>query len=981
MKVTLGADEIPSATYRLQFNRDFGFKAALEMVGYLYELGISDCYASPLFPAGPRSTHGYDVCGFDRLNPELGEPSDFDRFTARLDELGMGLLLDMVPNHMGADSSNAWWLDVLQRGQASRYADWFDIDWDPGEPGLRHQVLLPVLENHYARVLENGKLLLTLEEGIPAVQYHDRKFPLSPASIAKLKAPPRQHSDLLPHSSQVPGHAGEGSASRPIGCEPTATAARRNAAQPETHSWQIQRLNGQTGNPKSFDGLHALLQEQNYRLAYWKAASERINYRRFFDVTELVALRMEEPEVFQATHEVVLKLFREGKIRGLRIDHPDGLWDPAQYLERIQTRVRGDWLQNANDLRSPTGARQQDLPPNTNDPAARRLYLVVEKILTGREELPPKWPVSGTTGYDFLNWVNGVFVDGSTQEAFDRLYRRFTGSCSSFEAQVFEGKRKVLRTSFGSELNSLTRRLLRLAARSRYGQDLCSSQVRQALFEIVAAFPVYRTYITECSRTVPRAERKAIRKAIRQAKAARPDVDPAVFDFTAGLLLLEPRADAAEMGESLHRDFVMRFQQLTGPVMAKGVEDTAFYNFNRLISLNEVGGNPGMFGTDPADFHAHNSAKALQWPDSMVATATHDTKRGEDARARINVLSEMPAKWEAALNRWRRLNRTAKSTVDSLPTPHANDEYLFYQTLIGSWPQNQKSGSDWSGYRERLQAFILKAIREAKAHTSWIQPDAAYEAATAQFVQVALADPPINKFVRDFGRFHKKVAFFGKLNSLSQTLLKMTSPGVPDFYQGTELWDFSLVDPDNRRPVNYELRRKLLQDLRKRVGSSDTVPPGWLEGLLEDSDGGQLKLYLVWRLLRFRRDRRRLFARGRYIPLRASGDQARHVLAFARVFQEETLLVVVPRLVVGLLKGKTTLPLGKKVWDSTNLSVAGLGIGGSGANLFTGESLEWNTARGTIPLAILLNKFPVAAIRCEIRTARDRHGPNNGNAR
>ncbi|HWX19284.1 MAG TPA: malto-oligosyltrehalose synthase [Candidatus Binatia bacterium] len=883
----------PLATYRWQFNNQFTFRQALAAADYLSELGISDCYASPLFKAEPQSTHGYDICGFDQFNPNLGSAAEFEQMAARLERLGLGLLLDIVPNHMAADPSNPWWLDVLEKGPASRYATWFDIDWRPLDPTLHNRVLLPVLEARYDEVLEAGKLRLVFEQGRLWLAYYEKRFPLSPHSTESILA---------------------------------------STKSPQEVSQTLTAFNGQLGCPRSFDKLRALLRQQHYRLAHWKLGPHEINYRRFFDITGLVSLRMESLEVFQSVHEFVFRLIETGKVTGLRIDHPDGLWDPKQYLER---------------LRQKEGTRAP-------------FFIVVEKILTGEERLSPGWPVEGTTGYDFLSRTNGLFVNCVNRSAFDELYRALTGSRIDVHSLVCDSKKQILQTSFISELSALAHRLKRLATATRYGQDFSLSQLHSALTEVICAFPVYRTYVAEDTRELSPTEQDYILQAI---DLARPHLagkaENQLLDFIRDLLLLHPPKDLDETGRQEAREFVMRFQQFTAPVMAKGLEDTAFYNFNRLVSLNEVGGNPGTFGISLEDFHKYNLFQSEHWPHSLLATATHDTKRGEDARAHINVLSEMPEEWRDAVTRWQRLNADKKSLVDGRPAPHPNDEYLLYQMLVGTWSA-ASTAAELARLAERIVAYMLKAVREAKARTSWLSPNAAYEEATKRFVDKLLTQTPPNSFLEDFKSFQRRVAFFGRFNSLSQVLLKLTAPGVPDFYQGTELWDFSLVDPDNRQPVDYEVRRRFLHDLKTRLHESPDMPL-FLARLLQESATGQIKLYLIWQALELRRRCVELFKDGTYVPLLAVGTKQEHVCAFARILDKQAAIVIAPRLVMGLTRGAELPPMGTKAWQDTALPLPKNGPSRY-RNTLTREIFPVGSGVEKLLLATALAHFPVALL-------------------
>lgn len=984
---------IPCATYRLQFNRGFTFQQANELADYLLNLGVSDLYASPLFQAGPESTHGYDTCAFDRFNSQLGGREAFDRLTRRLQELGLGLLLDMVPNHMGNDLSNCHWLEVLERGQDSASAQWFDVDWNASTPGLEGKVLLPVLEDHYDKVLEAGKLRLDCDQGKLSVAYYERKFPLafhsyrgvltevlenchraSGAADAseRLRAlleemeesePPSRmrrtaEGELVAEGSHFQARQRQALERSERFAPPSVAApeseraaesmprSRRLRQEPELGHVQeqlaqcleaspgarsamaatLQSLNGRPGQPRSFDKLDEILRQQHYRLACWRVGPAEINYRRFFDITSLVALRMEVPEVFEATHEFVLSLLKENKVTGLRIDHPDGLWNPKEYLTRLQT-------------------------------AGGPLYIVMEKILTGNEPLPADWPAAGTTGYDFLNRVNGLFIQQSQSEALETAYRELTGCPTSLKPLVHRFKRQVLEHSFQSEWSSLAGRLKSLAATTRYGQDFTQEHIRRALATLLAAFPIYRTYQTEDTTEVPQEQAQYVRAAIEDAKASpqRGAVEDSLFDFIQALLLLQFPPDWDESSRAEARRWIMQWQQLTGPLMAKGLEDTTFYNFNRLISLNEVGGDPGAFGVSVEQFHAHNLNRAAQWPHSLLGTATHDTKRGEDARARIDVISELPEEWQAAVRRWQATNILRKQTVDGQSAPHPNDEYLLYQTLIGAWPADADTQPGLDHFRERIQAYMLKAARESKVHTSWTTPNAPYEEALRHFVHELLSKTHPNPFLTDFTAFQRRIAFFGQFNSLSQVLLKMTCPGVPDFYQGTELWDFNLVDPDNRRPVDYELRRRLLQKLQQQDHLNAAEHREYLSRLLQRDPLGESKLYAIWRALAFRRQHQSLFQDGAYYPLPSRGPRAKHLCAFLRQFDQEQILVAIPRLLVGLTGGAERVPTGTDLWQGTELE---LPAAATYRNLFTAETIS---SSGAMLLAAeALSSFPVA---------------------
>jgi (1->4)-alpha-D-glucan 1-alpha-D-glucosylmutase len=873
---------IPRATYRLQFNRDFTFQRAREVLGYLEELGISDVYASPLFEAGPQSTHGYDICSHGKINLNLGTEEDFKRFATDVKKRGLGLLVDIVPNHMSASLQNRWWADVLEKGPESNYLRYFDIESE--QPGLRNKVLLPVLEDHYGKVLESGKLRLVHRDGKFSIAYGDRNFPVDLQT-------------LPPGAQQDP-------------------------------SGTLGSFNGGDKKPHSVDRLDALIRRQHYRLAYWKVAAEEINYRRFFDVAEMVAVKMELPEVFRETHRLIFEWLESGSITGLRVDHPDGLWDPGEYFRRLQK--------------------------------AHTAYVVAEKILSGNEALPDDWPVDGTTGYDFLNRANGLFVDGSNSKLLGDVYGEFTGNGSDFAEVAYASRELVLNRAFVGELNALTRRLKEIAVQTRSGRDFTISQLRNALEEIIASFSVYRTYVAEGSASASARDQEVIRKAANAAKE-RNQMGGA-SGFVERVLLLEVANELEESQRESARVFVMKFQQLTGPAMAKGLEDTAFYRFNRLVSLNEVGGDPGNFGVSVDEFHRANERMAKAWPHTMLASSTHDTKRGEDVRARINVLSEMPADWRNAVARWSQWNSDKKTIVKSTGAPNSNDEYLLYQTLIGAWPSDDECPDVFDSFRTRVSAFMLKAAREAKAHTSWTEPDGAYEDALTKFVERILSNAGKAVFLEDLRNFARRVTFFGRINSLAQTLLKIASPGVPDFYQGSELWDLNLVDPDNRRPVDYAIRSELLSDLKKRF--TREINSEAISTVLRDQKIGTAKLFLIWRALSFRQKQRDVFDSGEYLPLRAIGQKREHVCSFARVYQKHSVMCVVPRLVFGLTGGKEQEPLGSEVWGKTALSLPQYWSRSIWRNVLTDETVKPKAIDGPPVLEIneALKSFPVALL-------------------
>jgi len=997
----MGSKRVPLATYRLQFNPVFTFPDAARIVAYLRELGISDCYASPPFKARPGSTHGYDVCDHSQLNPELGGQEGFIALASALRESSMGLVLDMVPNHMAIADCNTRWLDVLENGRSSAYASYFDIDWHPVKPELENKVLLPILEDQYGKVLESGKLRLGYEEGAFLIRYYDQKLPIAPKTYSQILSHaltllredlPGDNSYLqelesiltalgyLPSRLEMrPERIAERFREKEIIKRRIANLRNECSQAAWALDEAVKTFNGEPGNPRSFDLLDGLIEAQSYRASFWRVSGDEINYRRFFDINDLAAIRVEHPSVFQATHHLVFRLLDEGWVTGLRIDHPDGLWDPPSYFRQLQQdylvgQLRGRWeAGTATDTaleaavagwyRTWLGTRGLSARP-------RPLYLVVEKILSEGETLPDDWAVDGTTGYDFLKALNELFVDSVNLQAFDTLYTRFIGTEIDFRNLVNSTKKSVMLVALGSEIQVLGHHLNRLSEKNRWYKDFTLISLTFALREVIAALPVYRTYITGPD-TVTERDRRYIEAAVAEARKRNPRTARAVFDFVQESLLLRNVAHFREEDRQGLIEFVMKFQQLTGPTMARGVEDTAFYVYNRLVSLNEVGGNPARFGSSLSLFHHQNLERSRSWPHSLLATSTHDTKRGEDVRARISVLSEIPNEWREALESWRRLNAPGKVVLGGEEAPSPNDEYLLYQTLIGVWPDHdfRDRGEAYSTFRDRIVAYMLKAIREAKVHTSWINPNEDYDTAVQGFVRGLLDDTVENPFLQDFRAFQKRVAFYGRFNALSQVLLKILSPGVPDIYQGTELWDLSLVDPDNRRPVDYELRRCLLDDLKRQVQSAARAgrraPLAALaRELTESISDGRIKLYLTWRALRFRSAHRQLFTHGGYFPLEAEGDKKEHVCAFARLLDDQVAIVAVPRLLVRLTRGVEKPPWRAAVWKDTWLPLVAEFRDRTFRNIFTGAVVRPTERQGvpTLQLATMLKDFPVALL-------------------
>jgi len=906
---------VPAATYRLQFNKSFTFDDATAIVDYLDRLGISHCYASSYFKAVPGSTHGYDVADPTQLNPEIGDRERYDRWVAALRAHRMGHIIDLVPNHMGiAQSCNPWWQDVLENGPSSQFASFFDIDWHPLKQELTDKVLLPILGGSYGAVLERQEITLQYVNGAFTAHYFNTVLPIAPGTYERI---------LALDAGTLLAEIGEGSdegqeflsiltAIRHLPARDAQTAdaraerhrekevikrrlARLTGASPAVLAHirrAVMTLNGTRSAARSFDRLDELLSVQPYRLAYWRVAAEEINYRRFFDINELAALRMEDPEVFERTHAFAFELLREGAIDGLRIDHVDGLYDPGDYLERLQARAR-------------------EVRPDlfTGD---RRLYLVVEKIL-GLDEWLPAWPVEGTTGYEFLVRVNGLFVDAGHERAVSEAFERFTRLRAPFREFAYRSKQLVLRMSMASELQVLAHGLNRFSERNRHYRDFTLNLLVYAMREIIAAFPVYRTYVNGREPEVTAHDRRYIEHAVSEAKRRNARHPGVVFDFIRGLLLKKadyiPEEDRGE-----HLKFVGKFQQVTSPVTAKGIEDTALYIYNRLVSLNEVGGEPDKFGLTADALHGWLAERAKRWPHSLSASSTHDTKRSEDVRARINILSELPADWRQATGRWARMNRKARVTIDDESYPSRNEEYLLYQTLVGTWPARPMTPDGEREYQERIGHYMLKTMREAKVFTSWLNPSEPHEQAMGRFVEMVLSPSNI-AFRRDFVAFASRIARHGVYNSLAQLAIKIGAPGVPDFYQGTELWDFSLVDPDNRRPVDYTRRRELLDALP----APDSPEPSLVSELLAHPEDDRLKLFASATMLRARRAAHDVFRCGSYEPLAVEGSAREHVFAFARVLGQRQAIVAVPRL-VATLRPDGDAPIGD-TWRDTRIAV------------------------------------------------------------
>jgi (1->4)-alpha-D-glucan 1-alpha-D-glucosylmutase len=976
---------VPVSTYRVQMHKDFAFARAQAVVGYLKQLGIGDFYSSPVFEARPNSMHGYDVTRHDRLNPELGGAEGFASFSAELERQGLGLLLDIVPNHMGVGNDSIWWQDVLENGHASQYSEYFDIDWKPLKAAMRNKLLLPILGDQYGAELEAKHIQVSVEDGRPLIHYYDHTMPVAPRTLPILfdqlnaaQPLPELVRELLAQLRDIPPHETSDESlrekRRALLAEllPRLREALRSPEMQPITQQALADINGIEGDPHSFDRLHLLLDAQPYRLASWRTSAEEINYRRFFDVNDLVGLRMENPAVFAETHCLIRSLIASHKVTGLRIDHCDGMFNPRQYLIRLQL------LYLASQCAGP--APQQETAANgiersVLDPvrgydwsqSQGTLYTVVEKILEPREYLPPEWPVRGTSGYDFVYLANGIFIQSANEKRFNAIYAQVLGHPADPDEIIYRSKLQVMQTALASEVYVLTNLLSRIAASNRRARDFTDNILETVIRETIASFPVYRTYIDDRGEYSER-DVAFLRSAIARAKRLNPDINTSAFDFLRETLLLKSGSSAAAKQQKPDPEmlyFALKFQQLTGPVMAKGVEDTAFYVYTRFLSSNEVGGSAKSFGISLDALHQSNQGRLKHSPDSMLTTSTHDTKRSEDVRNRLNVLSELPQPWSAAVRRWQRMNAKFKRTLeDGRTAPDHNEEYLLYQTILGAWPWQMESGQDREHYLERLKQYAAKALAEAKVNLSWINPDPEYVAAVHAFLDSILmpaARGKENPFVASLDALLPQLRLFGAVNSLAQVVLKIASPGVPDFYQGSELWDLSLVDPDNRRPVDYDVRAGYLDALLGLAGKEGTEAV--CREVLDNLADGRVKLWTTHRALGLRRQEHSLFRRGEYIVLEVSGERKEHVIAFLRrdPATGRSVVAVMPRFACTLMRGKVQLPMGEG-WGKDQLLLP-VSAGTRYRNVFTDESVT--VAEDGLPLSSIFATYPVALLVSE----------------
>ena len=984
--------KLPESTYRVQFHSGFTFRDAVKIVPYLHALGITHLYASPFLQARSGSTHGYDITDHNALNPEIGTEADYEALCDLLRQHGMGQIIDVVPNHMGVSgNANAWWRDVLENGPSSPYDEYFDIAWYASPRVEMHEkILLPTLGKSYGEALESGEIRIEYGAGAFTIRYFDHCFPIAPHTYAMiLERRPDELASLYERNGEalaeydsivtaikyLPLRSETDPARETERHREKEVIKRRLAAlteaQPEIGEFiqrKVSLFNGHPGDSPSFDRLDELLREQAYRLCHWRVASEEINYRRFFDINDLAALSMEKPEVFAASHGLILRLLREEKIHGVRIDHPDGLYDPQGYLHKLQQEYVRAVAGALIDAGAQAGGSQNVealLTDGSNGHFAEKLtqplYIAVEKILGVDEALRQDWPVYGTSGYDFLNVLNGLFVSSENRRAFARLYREWTNDPRSFADVVYDSKRLIMQVSLSSELHMLAYQLDCLAQKQRRSRDFTFNSLRYALQEVIACFPVYRSYIT--TENIHPDDRRYVQQAIARAQRRNPAVSRELFGFVRDMLLLGFPASAGSDYRAEQLRFVGKFQQVTAPVMAKGLEDTAFYIYTRLLSLNEVGNDADRFGISPLELHRSFEERQRKWPWALSALSTHDTKRSEDVRARLNLLSELPDEWEACLKRWSDLNARHRRSVEDEPVPDGNVEYLLYQTLIGAWPLEPAGAEEHAGFVKRIQAYMLKALHEAKVHSSWTNPNEAYDDAVQQYVGSILDVQSNRAFIDDFRNFEHLISHLGLLNSLAQTLLKITAPGVPDTYQGTEVWDFSLVDPDNRRPIDHDRRNMMLLEMRKKIVAGDDLA-SFAEELLQQKEDGRIKLYVMALALDCRRRYPGLFACGEYLPGQTQGAKREHFFGFTRCQAKLQAIVVVPRLIATLLPDAHEFPVGEAVWKDTALMLSERQQQQSWRNLFTGESINAG-ARQSLPVAEILARFPVAVLMAE----------------
>lgn len=913
-------------------HKDFTFRNAYDILEYLNDLGISTVYCSPYFHARPGSNHGYDIANYNNINPEISAKITLEQFALKISEKNLGQMVDFVPNHMAFSNGNEWLMDVFEFGYCSPYAHFFDISWDAlterqQKENLQGKVMVPVLEDIYDNVLGANKILLYLKKGKLYSKYYDNVFPINSdgynvisellveklqitypnnestekisSEIVNLKVIYARELDLI--TLKIKKKHKQKSKIYAIDKEFKSNLTKL-FDRPEVRQILkslIENLN--ENNDKGLQIRDAIFKMQFYKLSYWRLASTTLNYRRFFDINDLISIRVEDGDVFQHTHKLLFSILSTLGLDGIRVDHPDGLWDPKNYFIRLQ--------RNCQDKLKQQYHGDIDQIPTTSD----KFYILAEKILMRHEELDRTWPISGTTGYDFLNEVNGLFVDKSNELLLSKIYFSFIKKYYNFQDIVYEKKKYIVENFMMAELETLA--LLAKDIANNFDKDFSFPDLCQSIKSIVSSFPIYRTYITLDDRPTEK-QLYYINIAIDEAIKRNTQFQIFAIIIFIGHILRQDLSCRQKTINNKIIKFIMKFQQLTSPVMAKGLEDSAFYVYNRLISLNEVGGDPEYFGNSVNTFHNGMINRAKNWPHSMLSSSTHDTKRSEDVRARINIISEMPDEWHDCVGYWSRLNRKYKINVDGSVFPDRNDEYLFYQTLIGSWPFEWQEHKAYDDYIKRIISYMIKAVRESKTHTTWTNQNRNYESALESFIQNVLDKEENREFINSFIDLYKNISFYGMLNSITQLILKLTAPGVPDIYQGNEIWNFSLVDPDNRRPVDYKLRKKMLYDIK-----NDMTDLGFGKAFgnyLDKMHNGKIKMYVTIKLLTYRKNKSNLFLHGEYIPLVIVGQYSKNVVAFVRHISEDFCIVIISRFLTGLNKESIEIPL-HNTWEKTFL--------------------------------------------------------------
>lgn len=910
-------NDLPSSVYRLQFNKHFTFKSAIKILPYLETLGIDGIYCSPIFESA--SEHGYDVINPVRLNPLLGTIEDYDEFCSLIKQKGMKQVLDVIPNHMGLKGKNLWWLDVMENGPYSPFSDFFDINWNPVKSAIKNKVLFPILGEPYGKALENQEFTLFWEQGF-YLNYDGFQLPIGPHTYANIL-------ELLPENAKrevcldLFQELRADEADEQIDLEKKGEAKKKLAALYQNSSafrkeidYVLEQFNGKKGDPNSFDSLHELLEKQYYRLSHWLIAGQEINYRRFFNINELAAICIEKEKVLNSHHRWVFDLIADKKVQGLRIDHPDGLYDPVQYFERIQKK----------------------------NPS----FVVVEKILDFEEQLPASWQVGGTVGYDFLDVLNGIFIQTKNERSFNRIYKNFIGFEFDFHELLYEKKKRFIPLNQASEIHFLASMLEKLTEKNRFYRDITRIDLMRALQEIISCFPVYRTYVKP-DEEVKKRDRDYIIHAIGMAKSKAPEIAPIIFQFLHDLLLHEG-AYAGE-DQKIAAEFLLRFQQLEAPAMAKGLEDSTFYVYNRLISLNEVGGNPKSFGNSKSDFHAFNREKLARWPVGFLASSTHDTKLSEDARMRLHVLSEIPQKWKKIVATWKKQNQKYKTLIKGLSFPEPNLEYYLYQMLLSIWPESEAEAKS-PAFLERLWQMTSKIICESDTYTSWRMHNEQYEQAVKDFLFSILTPSEENSFYPSFKQFQKEITLFGKWNSLSSTLLKIGSCGIVDIYQGNDTWNYCGVDPDNRRQVEYGPRKEMLATIIRGEN-----------GKLEDKE---MKLFITEKALNYRKTHKELFLYGEYIPLQTGKEKGDNVIAFMRKLGDKLVVIAAGRFFTTLLSENVLLPLGEASWGQAEIFLPKTLKEKSFTDILTGkkQSTQMREGKAVFLLAQIFQDFPLAML-------------------